>query len=154
MKKLTMEEIKDNSELTQDDRYWINKHVNAYENVSGGSKRQDSSQQNLTKLEAIDRLKKCNYRTSPKIIAYLLEIIFIKNPSRKGHWLYISQIYTPKTINAVIYQMLKTHRRGDETIINASAYFTKIIKLKKKRKKFRSTNGGSKRQDLGGATNV
>lgn len=116
-------------------------NVNVNGSVNGGRKLQANSEETQRKHRAITSLSNCHYRTSPKQIAYFLTELFKNHESNEGHWLYIAQNYTPKTINSVINQMKAIHRRGDISIKNPSAYFTKLIKYHKKRKIFRATNG-------------
>jgi hypothetical protein len=98
------------------------------------------------KYNVILQLNKCTHRTSPKIVAELLENLFQKWPSKKGHWLYIAQVYPPRPIGRVIAKIIKEYQRGDRTIKNPAAYFTYLIKFRRKRKSFRVTNGASKQQ--------
>ena len=87
-----------------------------------------------SKQNAIAELKTCNYRTPPVKIEQLLTLLFVDHASRPGHWLYIAQHWNPRAINRVINQMIKIHRSGAKTIKNASAYFTYLIKFRKKRR--------------------
>lgn len=159
-----------NHELSYDDQKWIwentplseedelklknlksnkdNTSVNLNGSVSGGSKHESNLELNLTKIDAFLLLQKCTYKTSPKLVASYLERIFSKWPSKEGHWLFIAQHYTPKTINAVILQIIKQHKRGEININNPAAYFTSVIKFHLTRKRFRSTNGGHKLKEV------
>ena len=114
--------------------------------VNGGWKLNTNDEQNLSKSQVIARLKSSGYRTSPKKIAFYLETLFGRWEEKPEHWLYIAQHFTPKTINSVLVQMIKACRRGDITIRNPGAFFTSVIKHKRKRKIFRRTNGGYKQQ--------
>lgn len=132
-----------------------NENVNAYENVIGTCKRQENSDQILSKSKAITKLKSLNYRTPCKEIAFCLEIIFKGWNAKDGHWLYISQHYTIKTISCVIAEITKQHQRGDTTVQNPAKYFTYLItNFHKKKKKFRSTNGIYKFQSERGLKNA
>jgi len=116
--------------------------------VNGSYKQQGNIKKKLTKNEAISALRKCNYRTPPKDLATYLEAIFGLWEEKPQHWLYIAQRYTPKSINSVISQMVKTHDRGAVPLKTPGAYFTKILtRYHKPRKAFRATNGGHKQQE-------
>lgn len=151
------------SELSADDQKYIWKLLcadskkdtanNAEHNVivngsvNGGGKLSENTEKTLvkpTENDKLDSIKKCNYRTPPNKIATFLEQIFGVWDEKPGHWLYIAQYYTPKTINSVIYQMNKRQRRGEITLQKPGAYFTSVIKHKKKRKQFRNTTGSWK----------
>lgn len=120
--------------------------LNAYESVNGIYKRQENLTEKQQKLEIITTLKSFNYRTHPKIIAEALEALFSCPKTKEGHWLYIAQHWTAKSINSVISEMIKRHSYGEVTIRNAPAYFTKLIKFHHMRKRFRATNGTYKQQ--------
>lgn len=87
-----------------------------------------------SKLEVISKLKKCNYKSPPIEISNLLEELFSSHNTKKGHWLYIAQNYSPRTINRIIDRIIKVHKRGEETIKNPAAFFTFLIKFRKKKK--------------------
>lgn len=90
-------------------------------------------------LQAIQRLKQCDYKTPPVEVSVILEQIF--GPSGKeGHWLWIAQHYNPRPIIQVLTLMQKQTIRGEITIYNPPAYFTKILNLRKKRKKYKKTD--------------
>ena len=116
-------------------------NLNAYESVNGTYKRQENLTEKQQKFKIITTLKSFNYRTHPKIIAEALEALFSCPNTQKGHWLYIAQHWTAKSINSVISEMLKRHFYGEVTIKNAPAYFTDLIKFHHMRKRFRATNG-------------
>lgn len=111
--------------------------VNVNGNANGTGKRHLNYTQNISKSVAIDKLKQCHYRTAPKKIASYLEIILHNKNTKPGHWLYIAQRYTPKTINSVLNEMMRSAKRGDVSFKVPAAYFTSIIKLRLPRKKFR-----------------
>lgn len=111
-----------------------NENINLNRNINGTCKQQVNLISTDDKLQAINKLKQCNYRTSRREIASLLEIIFSKNESKEGHWLWIAQHYNPRTINSVIALMIKQHQTGEKTIDNPSAYFTYLIKFRKQRR--------------------
>ena len=109
-----------NSTLSREDQKWIweniplpedklngitdntenkaNESVSLIRSVNGTYKHKEDSEQNITKRQAISRLKHLNYRTPAKEIASCLNIIFERWEKKPDHWLYISQTYTPKTI--------------------------------------------------------
>lgn len=82
------------------------------------------------KLEIISQLKETNYLTPPETIAELLQEFFIESNSKEGHWLYIAQSYTPKSINSVLNRLKSVYK----TSKNPAAYFTFLIKKKSKRR--------------------
>jgi hypothetical protein len=138
--------------LSPDDKEWLNESLlipdgNVNLNGNDGCKPKVNLESKDYKRRVILELKKCNYRTPPKRTAYLLEELFKNKDTKPGHWLYIAQNYTPRTINWVIELMIKLHRSGRETISIPAAYFTSLIQHRKKRKSsFRGTNGGRKPQ--------
>lgn len=125
----------------------INDSVGLNGIVNGSYKQQDNSEQNLSKHQAITRLRNCSHRTPSKEIAFYLEIIFGIWEKKPLHWPYIAQYYTPKTINSVVNQMIKAHQRGAVPLKVPGSYFTSIIKHKQPRKAFRATNGTYKQGD-------
>lgn len=112
--------------------------------VNGSYKRQANTSQSISKQDAIFKLKGCNYTTPPSELTFYLESYFKGCGTKEGHWLWIAQHYNPKSIVSVINNIIKLEERKDETIKNPAAFFTSIIKKRKMRKKFRSTNGGTK----------
>ena len=125
-------------------------NISLNENENDTYKNETKSKLNLNKLEAIFKIKKCNYKTSPKEIASYLEVIFSKWPSKEGHWLFIAQNYTPKTINCLLSLITKQHQKGEVSIQNAAAYFTgTILRFRPKRKKFRNTIDSRKQKEWG-----
>ena len=147
---------KTDSDLSYDEQRWIWENIqlpfdedqrlrgtqqientNVIGSVNGGHKLQGNLEETLTKLQANVELKQSNYRTPPKKIAYYLEILFGQWEEKPEHWLYIARRYTPKTINAVIYQINKRIDRGEVSPINNGAYFTSVIKHKQIKKVLR-----------------
>ena len=118
-------------EQKQNKRKEINDSVNV--NGNDSCKLQVDLELTHSKLRVITDLKSCNYRTSPKKIAPLLEKLFQDWPSFSGHWNYISEKYHPKTINSVISRLIKIHKNGYH-IDNPPGLFTEMIKHRKKRK--------------------
>jgi hypothetical protein len=124
-----------------------NKNVNLNGSVNDTYKHRDNSELNSYKHQVINELKTCNYRTPPRKIALLLEKLLYRPDTKPGHWLFIAQKWPPRAINRNIYQMIKAHQSGWQTINNPAAYFTKIIKYRKPRKSwFRNTNDTYKQQ--------
>lgn len=123
-------------------------NVSASGSVLGSSKLKANSDQNLTKHQAITKLKEFNYKTPPTEIEFYLNIIFGRWEQKPDHWLYIAQHYTPKTINSIISQMIKQHQRKDMSIKTPGAYFSSVIKYRHKRIIFRRTNGNHKLNKL------
>ena len=96
--------------------------------VNGIGKLKENDENTLIKLQAISRLKKCDYLTPPRVIAdYLIDLfgVWVDNPT---HWLYIAEYYTPKSICSVINQMSKTHQRGSVKLKSPPSYFTSVIR--------------------------
>lgn len=143
--------IWENAKLPPEDEQKLNRNganesVTLNGSVIGGRKRTQSNPENLSKLQAIERLKHCNYRTPPREVASYLEIIFGRWEENPGIWLRIAQFHHPKTINGVIAQMIKAHRRGDKKFQYPARYFVATIKKKSNRMSLRRTNGGRKQQ--------
>ncbi len=109
-------------------------NVVAYENGIGSYKRSVNFELTASKLEAISKLKKLNYITSPPEIAGLLEVIFEGCNTKPGWWLSVGQQWNPKTINSVIAQLIKLLSGGWKTIKNPAAYFTFVIIHRPKRR--------------------
>jgi len=146
------------SNLTYDEQLWIWEHLplpeeneqklntilkqqqnkdnesNLNRSVNDICKQQDNLKTNLSKNEAIEKLKKCTYRTPPKEVAKYLVCLFSDNSSKEGHWLYIAQHFNPRAINRVIALMIRQQKTGERTIKNSSAYFTYLIKHRKQRR--------------------
>lgn len=101
----------------------------------------------FSKHEVIAALKKCNHRTPPKEIASLLEQLFSSSGTTPEHCLYVAQHWPPIAINRTLTRMLKQHQRGEVTIKNPAAYFTHLIKFRKKRKSFTRINDTHKQQN-------
>lgn len=133
-----------NNILNESDR--TNENVNVNDNGYGSCKQEVKFELTESKLKAISELKQCNYRTAPKDIAQLLEELFKEWPSQSGWWLSVAQHWTPKSINSVIYQMIKLHKSGSTTFHNFASYFTSIIIHMPKRKVFRRISDTRKQQ--------
>lgn len=139
------EQLAEGVEATQDidtTDTFITTHIpNESANVNGSGngtyKRDIESALKIRKIQVIKELEACTYRTPPRKVAALLEELFARHQSKEGHWLFIAQQWSPRPIYRVIHQMNKEHRTGEQSIKNPAAYFTSIIKHRKKRKKFR-----------------
>jgi hypothetical protein len=124
---------------TQEENITVSKEsVNVKWNGNDTYKRSVNSKLTESKREAIAKLLQCDYRTPPRQIALLLEELFIDHKSKEGHWLYIAQSWPPRVINRVIHRINKQHRTGEQTIKNPAAYFTHLIKFRKKRRRERA----------------
>ena len=128
-----------------------NANVSVNGNDNGGCKIKVNLELNPSKtelnFELINQLKNCNSSTPPKNIASLLERIFKTWESKEGHWLWIAQNYTARTINWVMAATIKEYLRGGIRK-NPPSYFTYLIKFRKKRKQFRNTIGIYKKEKL------
>jgi len=111
-----------------------NKNINVNGMINDSYKHKVIFKLTKSKQQVILELNQCNYKTSPIIIAKYLEDFFKEWTSQKGHWLFISQHYTPRAINRTINRLVKLQTTGKKTICNPSAYFTSLIKFRKKRK--------------------
>lgn len=133
--------------ISSEDQKWIweNLHVKESNNevkknasvkgsVNGTYKNDTNLKLTISKSDALSSLGKCDYKTAPKKTAAYLEIIFSKYPSKEGHWLYIAQNYTPRTIKWVLKIVFKYQKRG-EIYKTPAALFTYLIKRRKKRKR-------------------
>lgn len=112
-----------------------NENVLAYEDGNDGYKQQVNFELTPNKLEAISKLQKLNYRTPPPEIANLLDVIFEGCNTKFGWWLTVAQQWNPRAINRVIIQLNKLHTGGWRTFKNPAAYFTFLIKNRKKRRR-------------------
>jgi len=127
---LACEAYADADEEYQKQNSTINESVSVKWNDSdsGTYKRSFNSELTNSKQYAITKLNSFNYRTPPNEIALLLEQLFADFESKPGHWLYISQNFTPRSINWVINGMVKAHKSGWKTIQNPPGYFTSTLK--------------------------
>lgn len=131
---------KDNEELSI--KQFLDEQESNETIVSGNDiyKRQANFELTESKNFIISKIKLCTYRTSPFIVAKLLDEFFADPNTKPNHWLNISQIYPPRRIYLTIRQMVKRQGGGWITIKNPAAYFTYLIKFRKKRKSI-SING-------------
>ncbi len=120
----------------------VSVHVNG--NGNGARKQVVNSELSKNKHKVITELEAYNYKTPPIKISKLLEQLFVDYKSKDGHWLYIAQNWNPRAINRVIRQMSELHQSGQETIKNPAAYFTHLIKFRKKRRRKQNHAGGVK----------
>jgi hypothetical protein len=102
--------------------------------VNGSYKRTENANLSPSKHSVITQLSDCNYRTSPAVIARLLETLFAEYPSNQGHWFYIAQNWPPRRINQVIGYLRKLDFPDNPGIKNPAAYFTFLIKKRVRRK--------------------
>ncbi len=119
-------DFKDNSE---------NVNGSGMKNDNGGCKSKVKFELTESKKEIIVKLKLCNVDSPPFKVASYLNEFFKEWESKPGHWLYIAQQWPPRQINRTVQEIIKSHISGRVTIQNAAAYFTKLIKYRKKRKK-------------------
>ena len=139
------------SQLSKDDQQWIwenlplpqvdkqvdsitsNDNANVNGSVNGGYRFDTDSELIWHKSEAVKQLINTDYYTPPIVIAKLLSELFKSWPSNEGHWLYIAQTYTARTINWVVSQTIGEDIKG-AIKTNPSRYFTFVIKHRTKRK--------------------
>jgi len=126
------------SSLSIDDQLFISNSINGSDNVKWNDndtyKRIVNSNSTISKREAIKALSSYTYKTPPIKIVKSLEQLFIDYKTKDGHWLYIAQHWNPRAINRVIRFMTKLHNSKRVTIHNPPAYFTNLIKRRKRRK--------------------
>lgn len=115
-------------------------NVSVNGNVNDTYKNGVNTELTLSKRNVINDLKGCTYRTSPKRVASLLAEFFAGWGTKKGHWLYVAQHWTPRAINRVLTIIIKQYERGDKTVDNPAAYFTHLIKFRKERRYLVNTN--------------
>ena len=142
--------------LSVEDQEWIDRNIttnkesnrNVIDNgsVFGTYKRGVNRKLTSSKYKYISELDEFNYLTPPKEIANCLDKLFAGWGTYDGYWLYVAQNYTPRTIRRVIRQIIKSHQRREISIKNPAALFSFLLKFRKKRKKFKGTNGTRKRE--------
>ncbi len=112
------------------------KNDNGSVNGNGNDIRQRRVNFELTesKLQVIAKLKICNYQTPPINIAELLEEFFSECRTKRGWWLSVAQQWPPRPIYRVIERIINLHNTGRASIQNPAAYFTFLIKFRKKRR--------------------
>ena len=143
-----------NSDHIQDDKDWIdeqmkslppppahlqhknlNENANVKWNVNDTCKRIANFELTESKKKVINDLRTCNFSTSPAYISELLRVLFVDYPSKEGHWLYVAQTWNPRAINRVLKYMVSIQSTGRVTLQNPAAYFTRLIQLRKKRRR-------------------
>lgn len=115
-----------------------NGNVSVNGNAIGTYKSEVKFELNWYKSELIPQLKQHNSNTPQIEIASLLEGIFKQWASKENHWLWVAQNYTARTLNWVMSATVNEYLRGG-IIKTPPAYFTYLLKFRKKRKEFRST---------------
>lgn len=103
-------------------------------NVNGTCKRRVNFILNSNKLGVIEEIKLCNYKTPIFVIVELLQELFEECETNPEHWAYIAENYSPRTINRVIHSMIKQYGINWEIMKNPAAFFTFLIKNRKKKK--------------------
>jgi|GEM_PF-2873009 len=111
-----------------------NENVNGNESVNGARKQHVNMELAFYKKDVISKLSTCDYRTSPIIVSQHLGILFEEWPSKEDHWLYIAQKWNPRAILRTINKMLQRQESGQVTIKNPAAYFTILIRFRKRRR--------------------
>jgi len=88
---------------------------------------------NCSNSKALLSLKQSSSDTPPIELEALLKEIFLKLPSKEGHWLWVAQRYTARSIN---WQMADTIKQCLRGVIRKTppSYFTYRIKHRKWRK--------------------
>lgn len=114
--------------------YETNENVVVNGSVIDTHKQQVNYNLKSNKRKAMEELKTLVYKTPPRQVAGLLEIIFQGWDTKPGHWLYIAQNWNPRAINRVLNRIVKLHKTGVKTIKNPAAYFTFLIKKRKQRR--------------------
>ena len=122
-------------------------NVTAYEEDRGTYKLKDNFKWIKSKRNIITVLKKCNFKSSPKDIALLLVKLFDSETNDSGWLLYVAQHWPARAINRVLTSIEKQIYMGETTVRNPAAYFSFLIKKRRKRKKFTSTNGTHRESD-------
>lgn len=126
--------------FTDEDKQWINKNIYENEDVSvnGNDTYRPLASFKLTKdkIKIITEINSYNYQTPIFKITLSLEELFKECESRPGHWSYIAQQYSPRVINRIINFMIKQYNDW-QTLQNPAAYFTSLIKYRKRKKKYR-----------------
>lgn len=123
------------------------RNVSVNGNDNGSYKLCDNFKLIIEKQNIVKKLSELNYKTPIYKLTSLLEQLFLESKSKTGHWTYIAERYTPKTINSVLYNMTKQYGNGWKNLSNPAAYFTSVIKHRPKRIFFRRTNGNHKQNN-------
>lgn len=109
-------------------------NTNTNLNKNGGFKQSVNFELTQSRQEIIEKLKKCNYRTSRIELAKLLEEFFKDWGIYPRHCLYVAQHWNPRAICRTINEIVKKHESGQVTIHNPAKYFTKLIRFRKERR--------------------
>jgi len=131
---LACEALAESSPVKEYNEKGENENVSVNGMISGIRKPNVNFELTESKEKIITELKKCDYRTAPTKLASLLNDFFKEWKSKPTHWLYVAQNYPPRRINYTIDYLVKRHSSGQITFQNPAAYFTKLIKFRKKRK--------------------
>ncbi|KKT67622.1 MAG: hypothetical protein UW60_C0003G0030 [Candidatus Woesebacteria bacterium GW2011_GWA2_44_33] len=91
---------------------------------------------NCRNSKVVLSLKQSNSDTPPIELEALLKEIFLQWPSKEGHWLWIAQRHTARSINRQVMDTLKQGLRG-AIRKTPPAYFTDRIKYRERRKQLK-----------------
>jgi|SRR3989344_2775842 len=111
----------------------ISTNGNVSGNDNGVCKQQVSHVLTQSKRDVISKLMVCNYLTPPLEVSKLLESLFEEYSSQEGHWLWISQRWTPRAINRSVKYTFRLYETG-RIRQNPAACFTYDIKHRKQRR--------------------
>ena len=131
---LVLETVSNSTPVNENYDKETNENANASGMINVTCKHNVNFELTQSKQEVITKLKECDHLTLRIEIAVLLKEFFKEWKSKPGHWLYIAQHWSPNPINRTINQMVKDHTSGKITVKNPAAYFTKLIRFRKKRK--------------------
>lgn len=111
--------------------------------VYGGCKRNAVEGLFESKNNIVQTLKTSKSRKITVVqISSLLENLFADYPTNKpGYWFDVARYYTLRQINWTLTELYKLSSPSHETVRNPAAYFTFLIKIRKKRIR-RKTRGG------------
>ncbi len=89
------------------------------------------------KKEVIEALRTCRSRTPYVQVSSLLDDLFEGYPTnKKGYWFDVARFYTPRAINRTLIELQKLASPSHETVRNPAAYFTFLIKMRKRRRRY------------------
>lgn len=111
-------------------------NVNVSGNGNGSYKLNADFKLTTEKLTIIKEISTFNYKVPIYKLASSLEQLFSGLGSESRHWTYTAERYPPRAINSVINTMTKQYGKDWKNLNNPAAYFTKVIKFRKKRKKY------------------
>lgn len=116
---------------------YVSGSVNALrENANGSCKSFVDWALNCLNSKVLLSLKQSNSDTPPIELEALLKEMFLQWPSKEGHWLWIAQRHTARSINRQVMDTLKQSLRGAIRKTPPS-YFTYGIKNRKRRKQLK-----------------